>query len=211
MRIRTLLSIISCLSLPALIAAAATELVYENNFQDATVGAVPETVMVLEGGFSVQEHGTNKFLQLPGAPLETYGVIFGPADRENMIASARIYGTNKGRRLPAFAVGLNGVSGYKLQISAAKRAIELYRADELKKAVPYEWSPGQWTDLELKVTKKGSIWRITGHVKSAGGKAITIELDDTDQPPQGRPSIWGNPFSGTPIRFDDLKVWKITD
>jgi hypothetical protein len=32
-----------------------------------------------------------------------------------------------------------------------------------------------------------------------------VFLDKTEAP-AGRPSIWGNPFAGTPIRYDDLKV-----
>ena len=33
-----------------------------------------------------------------------------------------------------------------------------------------------------------------------------IALEEKDAPAAGRPGIWGSPFSGTPIRFDDLAI-----
>ncbi len=37
-------------------------------------------------------------------------------------------------------------------------------------------------------------------------KEWMISLDEKAPPHEGRPSIWGSPYSGTPIRFDDLMV-----
>jgi hypothetical protein len=34
----------------------------------------------------------------------------------------------------------------------------------------------------------------------------TIFLEEKQQPPEGRAGIWGSPFSGTPILFDDLLI-----
>src|SRR5262245_25448962 len=87
---------------------------YENNFEKDEVDEVPEDFLVLDGGFAVKEEGGNKFLELPGAPLDTYGVLFGPTEAANVSVSARIYGAGKGRRFPAFAIGANGGGGLKL-------------------------------------------------------------------------------------------------
>src|SRR4051812_31837816 len=89
---------------------------YENNFEKAALDKVPEEFMVLDGGFAVKEEGGNKFLELPGAPLDTFGLLFGSATNANVSVSARVYGTAKGRRGPSFGAGLNGVGGYKLKI-----------------------------------------------------------------------------------------------
>src|SRR5437867_13256826 len=105
--------------------SAQTNVVYRNDFEKAEVGKVPADYLVLDGGFAVKEEGGNKFLELPGAPLETYGVLFGPTEAANVSVTARILGTSKGRRFPAFAIGANGVGGLKLQISAAKKQVEL--------------------------------------------------------------------------------------
>src|SRR5436190_1853133 len=112
---------------------------YENNFDKAEIDKVPEDFLVLDGGFAVKEEGGNKFLELPGAPLETYGVLFGPTEAANVSVTARIFGTSKGRRFPAFAIGANGVAGLKLQISAAKKQVELYKGEDAVGSAPFTW------------------------------------------------------------------------
>lgn len=188
---------------------------YENDFQKAAVGSIPEDFLVYEGAFTVQEEGGNRFLELPGAPLDTFAVLFGPTERDGVAVTARIYGTAKGRRMPTFAVGLNNLGGYKLQVSPAKQAIELYKGDEVRATQPYAWKSGTWIRLRLQLRKlKEGEWRAEGKVWSDGAsEPVEWTISLTDQPkekPQepvpGRASIWGSPFSGTPIRFDHLAV-----
>src|SRR5258708_672354 len=50
-------------------AKPAEKILYENNFEKAEIGKVPDDLLVLEGAFVVQEESGNKFLELPGAPL----------------------------------------------------------------------------------------------------------------------------------------------
>lgn len=182
---------------------------YRNDFEKAKPGAAPEDLMVLEGGFAVAQEGTNKFLELPGAPLETFGVLFGPTETNGFRVSARVFGTGKGRRFPSFAVGLNGVGGYKLQVSAAKKMIELYRGDELLTSAPYQWESGVWTMLRLQTRPGKDGASIQGKAWKQGApepKDWTLSHMDKTEPPPGRSSLWGAPYSGTPIRFDDLVV-----
>src|SRR6185295_9398427 len=119
--------------------AQAAAIDYSNDFEKAEVGKVPDDFLVLDGQFAVKEEEGNRFLELPGAPLDTFGVLFGPTEKDGLAASARIYGTGKGRRYPAFAVSLNGVSGYKLQVTPAKKLVEIYKGDTVKASVPFEW------------------------------------------------------------------------
>src|SRR5688572_21463397 len=137
--------VILLIALLAVHARAASTNLYQNDFEKAEVRSVPDDMMVMEGGFTVVEESSNRFLELPGAPLETFGVLFGSTETNGVSVSARVFGTGKGRRFPAFAVGLNGVGGYKLQVSPAKRMVELYRGDELLTSAAYEWAPGTWT------------------------------------------------------------------
>ena len=136
---------------------------YENNFEQAALGKVPEDFLVLDGQFAVKEEGGNKFLELPGAPVDAYGVLFGPTEKEGIAVSARIFGTAKGRRYPTFAVGLNGqgAAAYRLQVSPAKKALDLFKGDDLKGTVPHEWQSGAWPRLRLQVRKmKDGQWNV---------------------------------------------------
>src|SRR5436190_4915221 len=183
---------------------------YENNFEAAVIDKVPDDFLVLDGQFAVKEEGGNKFLELPGAPLDTFGVLFGPTEKEGTAVSARIFGTGKGRRYPTFAVGLNGqgTSAYRLQVSPAKKAVELYKGDEVKASVSYEWQPATWTRLRLQVRKvKDGDWKVEGKVWTDKEPSTwMVSFDEKDQPVAGKASIWGSPYSTTPIRFDDLLV-----
>src|SRR5437870_5614240 len=77
---------------------SAAEVLYQNNFEKEEVGKVPADFLVLDGGFAVKEEAGNKFLELPGAPLDSFAVQFGPTESSNIMVSARIYATAKGRR-----------------------------------------------------------------------------------------------------------------
>jgi hypothetical protein len=183
---------------------------YENNFENAEIGKVPDDFLVLEGGFVVKQEERNKLLELPGAPLDSFAALFGPTESSNLVVSAAITGTGKGRRYPTFGVGLNGVAGYKLQVSPAKSVLEIYRDQATKASVPFEWKSGEWTLLKLQLrSSKASEWRVEGKAWPKGSPEPAgwmISFEDQEPPPSGRPSVFGSPFSGLPIKFDDLVV-----
>ena len=189
--------------------------IYENDFEKAELNKVPDDSLVLDGQFAVKEENGNKFLELPGAPLDTFGVLFGPTEKEGNAVSARMSGTGKGRRYPTFAVGLNGqgTSAYKLQVTPAKKALELFKGDEVKATVPYEWQSGAWTRLWLQVRKvKDGQWIVEGKAwTDKEPSAWLVSFAESDQPVAGKASIWGSPYATTAIRFDDLKVAPATD
>jgi len=188
---------------------------YENDFEQAALDKVPDDFLVLDGQFAVKEEAGNKFLELPGAPLDTFGALFGPTEKEGTAVSARIFGTGKGRRYPTFAVGLNGqgTSAYRLQVSPAKKALELFKGDELKTTVPYDWQSGAWTRMRLQVRKvKDGQWKVEGKAwADKEPSAWLVTFDEKEQPIAGRASIWGSPYATTPIRFDELKVVSAMD
>src|SRR5438046_3178588 len=166
--------------------------IYENDFEKSALDKVPDDFLLLDGQFAVKEEGGNKFLELPGAPLDTFGLLFGPTEKEGTAVSARIFGTGKGRRYPTFAVGLNGQgsSAYRLQVSPAKKALELFKGDEVKATVPYEWQSGAWAWLRLQVRKvKDGQWKVEG--KAWADKeppAWLVSFDEKEQPVAGKAS-----------------------
>lgn len=206
---------IACL-LAAGIAVAANEAkpLYENNFESAEVGKVPGDFLVLDGDFTVKQEGANKFLELPGAPLDSFGLLFGPTEKTDVAVSARINGTKKGRRFPTFGVGLNGQNGYRLQVSPAKGALEIYHGDsDIVATVPYEWKSGEWTLLRLQLVKSGEVWKLEGKAWTQGAAEpaqAMISYEEKTEPSPGRASIWGSPIATTPIQFDDLLLKSVT-
>jgi len=188
---------------------------YENNFENAEIGKVPDDFLVLEGGFAVKQEEGNKLLELPGAPLDSFAALFGPTESSNLVVSASINGTGKGRRYPTFGVGLNGVAGYKLQVSPAKSVLEIYRDQAAKATVSFEWKSGEWTLMKLQLrSPKAGEWRVEGKAWPKGSPEPAgwmISFDDKEPPPSGRPSVFGSPFSGLPIKFDDLVVQPSSD
>jgi hypothetical protein len=191
-------------------AADTAKPLYQNDFSKGEVGKLPEEMLLLDGGFAVQEMNGDKVLQLPGAPLETFGVLFGPTEASGLAATVRVHSTKKGRREPAFALGLNGNAGYKLQISAAKKLVELYKGDDVIAKEPFAWESDSWTVLKLQVRKvKDGEFAVEGKAWKQGTPEPakwTVSVTEKSEPSAGRASIWGNPFAGTPIHFDDVVV-----
>jgi hypothetical protein len=192
----------------------AADPIYEGSFETNAVDKVPDDLLVLDGAFAVKEDGGNKVLELPGAPIaEGSGVLFGPTETNGVAVSARIHGTAKGRRMPAFAVGLNGVGGYRLQVSPGKKLLELYKGDEALTNMTFTWTSDSWTVLRLQTRKvKEGELKIEGKAWKQGEaepRDWQISYADRTEAPAGRASIWGSPYAGTPIHYDDLKVLSV--
>jgi hypothetical protein len=194
--------------------AAETPGLYRNDFQTAELGEPPAEMLVLDGDFSVREEGGNRFLELASVEVETFGALFGPAQTNDVAVTARVFGTARGRRLPAFGIGLGGVGGYKLQLSPARRALELVKGDWQERSNlathPITWQSGTWTHLRLQVRNLGAgVWQVAGKAWAEGTPepaAWQVSIEEKEPPRTGRPALWGLPFAGTPIRYDDLEL-----
>ena len=193
----------------------AAEPLYQKNFEQTEIGGVPSDFLVLDGNFEVKEEDGKKYLELAGAPLDSFCIIFGPSAKYGNEISARIFGTKKGRRYPVFGVALNGVNGYRLQVAPAKRSIELLKGTSVIANTAFRWSGGSWLNLSLNVLQTANNeWTINGRVWEEGKKAPTsptLTHKEMKEPRNGKPSIWGSPFSGTPIRYDDIVVRKMAN
>ena len=180
------------------------------NFSRTKAGEIPPGLLVLGGEFTAKSVGGERFLELAGEPVGLHAVMFGPAKKDEVAVTTRVLGTRRGRRLfPAFGVGLNGVSGYRLMVSPAKRKLELLKGDAVVKAVPFAWKPDRWTWLRLECRSVGAGWVLSAKVWADGENEPgrwSLEWKEKVPPLAGRATVWGVPFAGTPIRFDDLKV-----
>ena len=199
-----------CVLASLLTVAASAAPLYQQDFTAAAPGSQPEDLLILDGQFAVKEDSGNRFLELPGAPLESYGFLFGPSNQSGVEVSARIFSSRQGRKFPTFAVGLNGASGYRLQVSPAKKALELLKGDTSVASVPFDWKSGEWTEMRLRIAKVAAGgFRVEGRAWAAWAAEPAqplLTFDEMTLQPAGKSGAWGMPFAGTPIRFDDLRV-----
>ena len=182
---------------------------YSNDFHDAKPGPVPEEMMVLNGSFTISEQAGKKFLELAGQPIESDGLLFGPADAQGGQVSARVFASSTGRRFPEVGIGLGDVAGYKLWFEPGQSKIEIRQGDQTLASASYSsWKSGTWTSLSLRVSKNSSGILLQGKAWPADQKEPakwTIESHAAEPLAVGHCSLWGTPYSGTAIRFDDLK------
>lgn len=176
----------------------------------ATGKPTGDELFVLNGAFAVAEADGNKFLELPGNPVDTFGVLFGPEGQAAVEASARVRGTSDGKMFPEFGVGANDSGGWKLWVLPGQNALVLRLKEEERARVPFAWTSGAWMRLKLRVAPAtDGKWRIEGKAWADGGKepaGWTIATTEQAAPPAGRASVWGQPYAGTPIHFDDLSA-----
>ncbi|MGA7882040.1 MAG: hypothetical protein WBL40_05225 [Terrimicrobiaceae bacterium] len=188
----------------------ANEMLFETDFESTQVDSVPEELMVLAGQFSVREIGGNRVLELPGNPLEDFGALFGPAQSDAVAVRARIRSESTKRLAPRFGVGLCGVAGYRLLVAPGQNGLQLLKDQQVLAAAPFDWKSGTWTSLHLQVRKVSEgKWIIEGRAWAEGTsepKEWSISAEVSEALPAGKASIWGAPYSGKPILFDDLNV-----
>lgn len=196
----------ACLTCVATGAAAK----YTNDFSSADVGKVPADIEVAQGEFAVAERGGNRFLEVPGEPLDSFGLLFGPTQPAQASASVRVQSESTGRRFPDMGLGVGDIGGYRLMLLPRLNRLQLRKGEDPVAIadLPHPWTSGSWTRLRLRVRKVADgQWRIEGKAWPDGQpepKDWTVSLEATEAPPAGRASLWATPFSGKPVRFDDL-------
>ena len=189
-------------------AQAADTVLFEQNFDALPAGPMPKGFLALACEFSVVVDGAEHYLELPGAPLDTFGVLFGPSSADPCALEGRFWGTKSGRKFPTFGLSLRGAGGYRLQVSPGKGQLEIYKGDEPLIGVPFAWQSGTWTSLKLSMRRQGSGWILEGSAWGEGGAPPSepqIRVEVASDIAAGRAALWASPYSGTSIRFDDLR------
>ena len=196
------------LHIPLLLAAGPAD--YHNDFSNASPGEAPKDVQTIGGAFTVVEVGGDKAVELPGVPLDISGLLFGPADQGEVDAKARVWAESSGRRFPEFGMGLGDVGGFRLMVLPGQKRVELRHGEDVVKSVELAqpWRSGAWTWMRLRVVAAGAgRWSVEAKAWPEGAaepQAWQVSHEITEAPAKGRASVWGVPFSGKPIRFDDL-------
>ena len=181
--------------------------VFHESFSGAT--ALPAEFTVLNGKVKIGQFNGNRYAELPAKPPTSHGLLFGPALSNGLRVQARFL-TEDAEKSPTFAVGLNGLSGYKLQVNPDKQQLELLSNEVIMHSAKFEWLPGQWTHLQLQVRAlPGLQWAVEGKAwneKEEEPTRWTLQWKDTSAPNNGQPSVWGTPHAGKSIAMDDVDL-----
>jgi hypothetical protein len=188
---------------------------FSQSFEQLPEGDPPGEIVVLSGAFAVKNVDGNKVLEVPGDPVDGYGVLFGPEVQAGVSVSGRIFASATGKRMPEFGVGLGDTNGYKLWVMPATNQVQIMKGEDVKATSPFTWKSGAWTSLKLEVRKAGEgKYVVEGKAWMQGGeepKEWMVKWDEREEPPKGKASAWGSPYSSTPIRFDDLVVAEVKE
>ena len=188
---------------------------FVTDFQQSAPGPLPDAqYMVLNGHFEVKEAGGEKFVELAGEAIDSFGFLAGPEGATAIEVRARA--GNTGKRFPEFGVALGGAAGYRLWLMPAVRQVQIVKNDQVKVHAPLAWKPGAWTHLKLQARSAGAgKWVFEGKAWSQGEKEpekwlVSFEAGDENLKDgvKGRASVWGTPYSSKPIAFDDLNIGK---
>ena len=94
--------------------------------------------------------------------------------------------------------------------SYAKGQIELVHDEAVLTSQPYAWKSGSWTCFLLQVRAlTPTSWAVEGKIWPDGQAepaAWTLATTIDKAPSPGRASLWGVPYGGKPLLFDDLVV-----
>ena len=175
-----------------------------------TEGEPPAEVFVVDGTIRIKEKDGNKAIEIGSDPLADACALLGSPANGSASIQARVFASKSGRSYPRFGIGVHGQSGYRLIVLCAKKELQLVKNEQVIKSVPCEWTSDVWMNLKLAVLKDAQgNWSIRGKAWTAAAAEPVepqIKHEDSTLKGQGKCSIWGTPFSGTPIYFDDMKL-----
>lgn len=184
---------------------------FEENFSGLSPQDEPENLFILDGSFLVDQDKAGKQLELSGRPVGDFGFMFGPRVREKaMELNFSFLSSKQGRRYPAIAAGIGGIRGYRFRWNASTRKIFIYNDETLLSEKIFTWESEQWWKIRFQVIPlkqdknllKLKIWPRDLEEP----KTWLVEHFDDILFKGGKCVIWGYPYAGTPIQFDDIKI-----
>ena len=184
---------------------------FEENFSSLEVGSEPENLFILDGAYAVSQEENDKRLTLPGSPVGDFGLLFGPRVRQKDLSlTFSFLATKQGRRYPALAAGLGGVRSYRFRFNAATKEILLFRQEDEIGKVAFQWESGVWWRVRFQAIPSGEqetrirlkFWK-RGEEEPA---EWLVDMVDQNAFAGGKCALWGYPYAGTPVHFDDLKI-----
>ena len=184
---------------------------FEENFSQLPSQSEPESLFILDGSFLINENKDGKELKLSGSPVGDFGFMFGPRVREKaMELNFTFLSTKQGRRYPAIAAGIGGMRGYRFRWNPSTRKILIFNDDTLITEKGLPWESDQWWKIRFQVIplkpNKNLLRLKIWPRDSEEPKTWLVEHTDNVLFQGGKCVIWGYPYAGTPIHYDDIKI-----
>ncbi len=179
------------------------------DFEKLAVGEVPAEFMVIDGAWTIGDDGGNKVAQLQSEPVADGALLVGASIKGSGTVSAKVKAGKSRRAFPRFGVGLHGVSGTKVRVVPAQKAVELVQGEnDIFATVPFDtWKEDAWWRIELTVNEKEGSWTAEARLWPDGEKRPELPQVTGKMPnagAQGKASLIGTPYAGKPILFDDV-------
>jgi hypothetical protein len=114
---------------------------FEIKADDWAEGEPPKEVFVVDGTIKIAAREGNKAIVIDPAPITDASAQLAVSAAGNAIIEARIFATKRGRSTPRFGVSVHGMSGYRLLVNPAKKALELAKNDQTIATVPFTGPP----------------------------------------------------------------------
>lgn len=188
---------------------------WSENFTNLSIGEEPENLFILDGKFLVRRNEGNKILELAGSPVGDFGFLFGSRIKEKaMELQFSFHSTKQGRRYPAIAGGIGGMRGYRFRWNASARKILLFRDEILLVEKIISWESNTWWKIRFQVIPQiqgQNLIRLKVWQKgNEEPKDWFIEHEDQFSFKGGKCVLWGFPYAGNAIHFDDLNILSLS-
>lgn len=200
---------LAALALGAATAAAADLKSFKFTCDDWAEGAPPKEVFVVDGTVKIAAKDGNKAIMVDPDPLTDASAQLAVSAAGETVIQAKVFASKVRRSYPRFGIAVHGMSGYRLIVNAPKKQLELVKSDAVVASQPFEWTSDTWLRLKLEARRSGEAWTISGKAWPAeSAEPAEAQLKHADQglKGQGKASLWGTPYSQTPIYFDDIEV-----
>jgi len=157
-----------------------------------------------------------KCFQLIPEPLVEGRIEFGPTYRDTELTLLVEGWAKSGKRIyPRMGIGLFGKNGFFLRVFPAQKRIELVRRGVVLTKAPFTWKSGEHYLFELSVKANDEDWIVSGRVwPKKSDRPDKPQLDHkawSDEllfPLAGRSSAVATAFSGLPISFNRVEIYK---
>jgi len=187
----------------------------ELHLSETPLGEEPDGFFVVDGTWTVVEtDGGGRALEIAPVPLTESGTMFGETLKGGAEIAASFTADKRGRSVPRFAVGVHGISGYRLRLVPAEKKLELLYREERVADIPMTWQSGKTYRLELTVVQtnptEDAPWKATGRAWIEGDEqrpAAPQIMHEADKiTGKGKASIWATPYTGLPIRISSVRA-----